>query len=166
MDKNGQNRGGARKGAGRPKKSNSDIQIIQMDNVPKDIKSFMRSKQKGGYELMAMEVFNEIKSWVKKQKLQDDIPDQLLMMYAMNFARWMQTEERLSKYGFQTQHPTTKQPIASQFVRISLDYARQTSAAWQQIAQIIKDRRMDTRMAEEPTNSLIDMLRQRREANG
>lgn len=167
MDKNGQNRGGARKGAGRPKKSNSDIQIFNSPESPKkDLKEFMKAAQKGGYELMAMDVLADIKAWIKKQGLQNEIPEQLLMMYSMSFARWMQMEERLSLYGFQTKHPTTGQPIASQFIRIAMDYARQTSAAWQQIALIIKEHTTDKRMLEEPSNSLIDMLRQRREANG
>lgn len=167
MDKNGQNRGGARKGAGRPKKSNSDIQIFNSPESPKkDLKEFMKAAQKGGYELMAMDVFTDIKDWLKKAGMKKEVPDQLLMLYAMSFARWMQMEERLSKYGFQTQHPTTNQPMASQFIKIAMDYARQTSAAWQQIAQIIKDNTTDKRMIEEPSNSLMDMLRARREANG
>lgn len=165
MDKNGQKRGGKRSGAGRPKKSNSDIQIIKLNQTEDTgLKAFMETPQKGGTELVATKVYEEMKKWLKKANVDKNVPDQLLILYAMSFARWVQMEERLSKQGFQTKHPTTGQYMASQFIRVSMEYAKQTSAAWQQIANIIKDHTSDKSLTEEPTNSLLDALRQRREA--
>jgi len=164
MDKNGQNRGGARKGAGRPKKSKTVESVINLaPDEFRDIKGFMSSPQKGGYELLAMPAYGEIKSWLRKNELLDLVPDQLIAMYAMSLARWIQIEERLSGRGFQTKHPTTGALMASQFIRISMDYQKQTRECWQQIAALIKTKE-DGKMLEEPSNSLIDMLRSRREA--
>lgn len=164
MDKNGQKRGGARKGAGRPKKSNSDCQVINLIQDETDIKDFMRSKQKGGYQLLAMQAYNQMKEWLKKDSLDEIVPEQLVMMYAMSFARWIQTEERVSKYGMQAKHPTTEAPITSQYIKVSMDYARQARDTWQLIANILKEHTNDKKMLEEPSNSLMEMLRQRREA--
>lgn len=149
MDKNGGNRGGARPGAGRKKKSLADRILdgnpVTVMDAPElsaadmpEVKDYLKAEQRNG-ELHAEEIYRDTWEWLQKQGCARLINGQLLEEFALNAARWRQMEEFVSEYGPLGKHPTTGQPVTSPFVTMSHAYLKITNYLWQQIFQIVKE---------------------------
>ena len=164
MDKNGQQRGGARRGSGRKPKTTIPFEVLPAaEGIDrKDLPSYMRRNQRPGEsKLLAPEIYADVMAWLKDHKVDGHVTEHAIEIYSMSLARWIQAEEAISRTGFLAKHPTTGAPIASPYVAIANDYQKQTQAAWFTIYQMIKDATDGKEKPEEPTNSLLDLLRNR-----
>jgi hypothetical protein len=168
MAKDGTNRGGARAGAGRPRKSLADkiaegksaevmMQPADIDSadVP-PVREFMEELQRDGTKLLAGEVYTETYQWLKERSCEKIVSRQLVEQYAMNISRWIHCEQVVSKYGYISKHPTTNAAIASPYVSMSQNYMKQANQIWAQIFQIVREN-----CSEEVTLSgEVDMMEQ------
>ena len=163
MEIKGQKRGGARVGAGRKPKDPPNIPF-EIEETPvlskkEVVKEFMTAEQSDGMDFKAESIFLEITSWLERHELRQYANTHLLEMYAMEMARWIQAENKISEYGFLAKHPTTGAPIISPYVTISLEFSKQASSTWWQIAQAIKEGSNGKAKVEEPSNSLLNLLK-------
>ena len=156
MAKDGSQRGGARVGAGKKRKALADkiadgqvdINDLPVNNdfenydlpTPKD---FLSATQKDGTKLYSKLIFKETWLWLKSHGCIDFVPLELIEKYAELSARFIFCDEKLSQYGMIGSHPTTGEPIASPYVRMSLDYMKQSSQTFYQIFQIVREHSVD-----------------------
>ena len=154
MAKDGTQRGGVRIGAGRKKKALAD-KILEGKGieqelllVPQDIKpvteipppkDYLKDIQADKTTLLSEEIYNETYLWLKSYECEKIVPKELVEHYAQVSGRYIYCDEKLSKYGMLAKHPTTGEPTASPFVRMSMDYLKQSSQLWYQILQIVKE---------------------------
>ena len=155
MAKDGTARGGARVGAGTKRKSLADNILegksppglnqemydpadLDAEDMPK-VSDFLEQTQKNGEKLMAKDVARETWKFLKKVRCDDKVNFQLIEMYSMSVARWIQCEKAISEYGFIARHPTTGSAIASPYVSMSREYMKQINQCWYQIYQIVKE---------------------------
>ena len=151
MAKDGTNRGGARAGAGRPRKSLADKiaegksaevmmqpSEIESADVP-PVREFMQELQRDGTKLMADEVYTETYQWLKERSCEKIVSRQLVEQYAMSISRWIHCEQIVTKYGYISKHPTTNAAIALPYVAMSQNYMKQANQIWNQIFQIVRE---------------------------
>ena len=152
MAKDGTNRGGARVGAGRKKKSLADKildgQKAEMLAVPEfnelcgpeaeAIKGFLSEDQHTG-ELYGREIYEQMADWLQKRNCAQLVSPHLLEQYSMAMGRWIQLEKIINGYGFLSKHPTTGAPIANPFVSMAQGYLKQANLLFQQIFSIVSE---------------------------
>ena len=151
MAKDGTNRGGMRVGAGKKRKSleekilegKTDFDGLVGENFGKTKinppKKYLTAEQKGGGKLYARQIYRETLEWVIAHGCEEMVPKQLIENYAQMTARHIQCEEFLSTYGLIAKHPTTAEPIASPFFKMSSDCVKISSQLWYQIYAIVRD---------------------------
>ena len=93
------------------------------------VKEYLKTRQKGGIDLCAEDIYKETWQWLKERGCEKLISTQLLEQYAMCVARWIQCEEAISTFGAMT----------SPYVSVSRDYMKQSNQLWYQIYQIVKE---------------------------
>ena len=147
MAKDGTLRGGARIGAGRPKQNFSEnnlidfpvLEVAELEAVdippPKD---YLTAEQKNGGKTYAEEIYRETYKWLKACKCENLVTKEQIENFAEISARQIQCQQMIDEYGFLSKHPTTNAPISSPFVKMSLDYMRQSSNLWLQIYNVVK----------------------------
>ncbi|MDE6780975.1 MAG: P27 family phage terminase small subunit [Ruminococcus sp.] len=151
MAKDGTNRGGARIGAGRKAKSLNDKinegKSAKVLTVPAElegadvppVREFLKAPQAKGNDLIAEDIFLKTYRWLKEHGCEKAVYPQIIELYAMTVARWIQAEELISATGFLAKHPTTGGAIASPYVTVSQSYMKQAQQVWYQIFQIVKE---------------------------
>ncbi len=120
------------------KKGNADIPDLEGADVPL-VDDFLRAQQQCQKDLKAEQIYSQTMKWLAEIKCAGIVSKQLVEQYAMSVARWIQTEELISEYGFLAKHPTTGQAIASPYVLMSQNYMKQVNQIWYQIYQIVKE---------------------------
>lgn len=176
MAKDGTNRGGARPGAGRPKKALSEkiasgnpggralTQIKVPDDLPDLVgedmpkpSEILSAKQRDGKPLGADKIYRDTWLWLKGFKCERLVSPATIEQYAMSVARWIQCEEAITAYGLLGKHPTvSNSPIQSPFVAMSQSFMKQAQQIWAQIYQIVREN-----CSEEVTlTGEIDMMEQ------
>lgn len=168
MNSKGTNRGGPRLGAGEKKKNGVPFKVVEPPEAAaeqakqKPAPAWMKRRQlEGRAALTAEEIQRKIDAWLIERAVRQYVPDHLVEMYSMALARYIQTEEEISKTGFLAKHPTTGAPMTSPYVSMSIEYAKQVQANWWQIYQTIRDNTQDREepvVLTAPTNSLMDLL--------
>ena len=151
MAKDGTSRGGMRVGAGKKRKPLEE-KILEgktadaaKNNVNssktkiKPPKKYLTAEQRDGTKLYSRQIYRETWEWITEHGCEAFVTKQLVEDYAQATARHIQCEEYLSKYGLVGKHPTTKEPTACLFVRISLDYMKLASQLWYQIYAAVRD---------------------------
>ena len=130
MAKDGTNRGGARPGAGRPRKALAEKiaegKTTEVMMQPADIESaetppvrdFMKELQRDGTKLLADDVYTETYQWLKERSCEKIVSRQLVEQYAMSISRWIHCEQIVTKYGYISKHPTTGAAIWNQIFQI------------------------------------------------
>lgn len=151
MAKDGTNRGGVRVGAGKKRKSleekilegKTDFDGVGGENFRKTKisppKKYLNAKQRDGRKLYARQIYKETFEWIIAHGCENFVPKQLIENYAQVTARHIQCEEYLSDYGLIGKHPTTSEPMASPFFRMSGDCVKLSSQLWYQIYAIVRD---------------------------
>ena len=174
MNSKGNDRGGARSGTGPKPRIGAKFKVVETPETAaeqakrKPTPDYMRRKQlEGRADLQAEEIKQKIDAWLIARGVRDHVPDHLVEMYAMALARYIQTEEEVSKTGFLAKHPTTGAPMTSPYVSMSIEYSKQVQAYWWQIYQTIKDATAndeEPQVLTAPTNSLMDLLAAKKNA--
>lgn len=174
MAKDGTRRGGARPGAGRPKKALADkIHDGQKANVmmvPAElegtdtppIREFLTEEQKDGSQLCSEEIYEETYKWLKERKCQAIVNPQLVEQYAMSVGRWIHCERIISRTGYLAKHPTTGQAIASPYVAMAQSYMKQVNTIWNEIYQIVKENCSESFTGSPQDDVMAMLLRTRR----
>lgn len=153
MAKDGTHRGGARPGAGRKKKALSEkiaegkaekARVLKPDSKLKgeDVPppgEYLKSSQKIGIDLKAVEIYNMTYSWLKEKGCDTLVNSLLVERFALSLARFIQCEEAISEFGFLAKHPTTGAAISSPYVSIAQSYHKQANTVWYQIENIVKE---------------------------
>jgi hypothetical protein len=98
----------------------------------------LKTEQRDGSSLGADVIFNEVYKFLKKFKCDEFVSPRLVEGYAMSFARFIQCEEAISKFGLVGKHPTTGAPIASPFVSMSQSFQKQANLLWYEIFDVVK----------------------------
>ena len=111
---------------------------MEGEDVPSP-KDYLMQEQKGGEKLRAEEIYRETYLWLKARGCEKLVSKQQIEQYAMNVARWIQCQKAISEFGFLAKHPTTGAAIASPFVQMSREFAKQMNADWYQIYQVVRD---------------------------
>jgi hypothetical protein len=156
MAATGTGRGGKRVGAGR--KKGSTIQKIMEGKAAEKIKEARANgedivenfekyftpllkavKPVGGDFFNAEEICINVYQWLASHNCEKLVPHELVQQYAVNSARWQQSEMLISKTGLMGKHPTTGGDVASPYVAMSLQYQKQANSSWAQIYEIVKE---------------------------
>lgn len=172
MAKDGTQRGGARIGAGKkPKpleekilegKAESDEKSSEKSAKIeiKPPKKYLVAEQKmGGGKTYARQIYRETWEWVASHGCENFVTKQLVENYAQATARHIQCEELLSGYGLIGKHPTTGEPTASPFVKMSIDYLKQSSQLWYQIFAAVRDNSVRGVTGNEQNDMMEGLLR-------
>lgn len=164
MASDGTYRGGARPGAGRKSKplaekivdgqsaqalATFDSEEIETNDILVSIpdvegvemptpSEYLKTEQRDGSSLGADVIFDETYKFLAKFKCEKLVSKRLVEGYAMSFARFIQCEEAISKFGLVGKHPTTGAPIASPFVSMSQSFQKQANLLWYEIFNIVK----------------------------
>lgn len=77
--------------------------------------------------------------WLKASRCEMSVNNQMIELYAMSVARWIQCEEAISEFGYLAKNPTMGNAIASPYESMSRDYKKQVNADWFQIYQIVRE---------------------------
>ena len=181
MAKDGTNRGGRRVRAGdKPKPlaekiaAGEDADIIEFtptvlegaelddaaDLAGEDIPSpgeYLSAQQKDGKPLGADEIYKETWFWLRNRGCERLVNKRLLESYSMAFARFIQCEDALSKYGLLGKHPTTGGVVASPFASLSQSYQKQANLLWYEIFDIVKQN-CTTKFDGSPQDDLMEQL--------
>lgn len=99
---------------------------------------YLSATQRDGKPLGADEIYKETWEWLEARHCEKLINRRLLESYATAFARFIQCELAISKYGLLGKHPTTGAAIASPFVQLSLNFQKQANLLWYEIYDIVK----------------------------
>jgi hypothetical protein len=154
-------RGGARPGAGRPKKnadvptspSKSQADTKSTTDQKKSSKphyskesviilqkpSFYSSDQKCGIKLEADAVESEAIKWLNEMGSLDQVSPFLIRRYAICEARYLQMEELMSFNDIVEFNLANGINVVSPYAKLKEDYAKDADRALQQIYQVIRD---------------------------
>lgn len=77
--------------------------------------------------------------------------------YAQAFARYIQREEAISKFGLLGKHPTTGAAIANPFVQMSISFQKQANLLWYEIFDIVKQN-CTTDFSDTPQDNTMELL--------
>ena len=156
MAKDGTARGGARAGSGKKRKALADKILdgqktatltppelpveseIKGEDMP-SVSEYMKAEQKVGIPLKAEQVFKMTWDFLCRCGCETKVGRNVIEHYSMNYARWIQCEEAISKYGLVAKHPTTGGAMASPYVQMSREYSKQANVTWFHISQIIRE---------------------------
>ena len=147
MAKDGTIRGGKRVGSGRKKEIDSERALVEGDAIPeynqsedtrRKAPSYLSRGQKCGITLTSKKIYRDTFAFLEKIKCDKLVNPKLVEQYAMAAGRWQQCEEMASREGLTGCHPTTGATIASPYVTMAQNYAKQATVAWAQIQQIIQ----------------------------
>lgn len=98
-----------------------------------------------------------------KDKLEAGKPaSRLLEAYAQAFARYIQCEEAISKFGLLGKHPTTGAAIASPFVAMNQSFSKQVNVYWYEIYEIVRAISTHEYVGSSPGDDLMERLLQSR----
>lgn len=177
MAKDGTGRGGARPGAGRPRKplvdkirdgqtSHRKTEVMAFDAPVGNLeglpmppaKQFLEENQKAGIELEAKQLYEETWDWINERGCASLINPFLVQQYAMASARWIQCERAVSQFGFLAKHPTTGQATRSPYVAMAADYMAQSNRLWAEIFGVIRANSMTEYTGNTPQDDLMEKL--------
>ena len=108
------------------------------ETAPDDLPAYMSAPQKMGGELQAPAVYAATTRWLEERGCLGMVSEQMLQMYAMAAARYIQLESMLSDTGFLGKHPTTQKVIISPLVQACQNQMKQVNQCWYPIWQIVQ----------------------------
>ena len=141
----------------------SDGVELQGEEIPKP-SEYLSSLQKSGETLGADKIFEETWVWLQKRKCDKFVNPRLVESYAQAFARYIQCEEAISKFGFLGKHPTTGAAIANPFVQMSISFQKQANLLWYEIFDIVKQN-CTTDFSDTPQDNTMELLLTARRKN-
>ncbi len=133
-----------------------DMCDLKGENIPKP-SEYLSAEQKDGTHLKADKIFKETWLWLKKRKCESFVNPRLVEAYSQAFARYVQCEEAISKFGFLGKHPTTGAAIANPFVQMSVSFGKQANLLWYEIFDIVKQN-CTTEFNDTPQDNVMELL--------
>lgn len=121
--------------------------------------AYLSAKQKDGIPLGADEIYKETWLWLKERKCEKLVNKRLIEAYAQAFARYIQCEDAISKYGMLGKHPTTGGVISSPFIQMSAGFQKSANLIWYEIYDIVKQN--CTEIYEEDSDDFMEQLLRR-----
>lgn len=134
----------------------SSIANLDGENIPRP-GEYLSRQQKDGEPLGADKIFEETWAWLKARKCEKFVNPRLVESYAQAFARYIQCEEAISKFGFLGKHPTTGNAVANPFVQMSISFQKQANIIWYEIFDIVKQN-CTTEFVGTPQNDDMELL--------
>ena len=92
---------------------------------------YLSEVQRDGKPLGADIVYRETWQWLDQRGCSQFVAPRLIESYAQAFARYVQCEQAISKFGLLGKHPTTGAAIASPF-------GKQANVYWYEIYEIVR----------------------------
>ncbi len=129
---------------------------LKGENIPKP-SEYLSALQKDGKPLGADIIFRETWIWLKQRKCEKFVNPRLVESYSQAFARYIQCEEAISKFGFLGKHPTTSAAIANPFVQMSISFQKQANIIWYEIFDIVKQN-CTTEFVGTPQDNAMELL--------
>ena len=133
-----------------------DVSDLEGENIPRP-SEYLSAEQKDGTHLKADKIFKETWLWLKKRKCESFVNPRLVEAYSQAFARYVQCEEAISKFGFLGKHPTTGAAIANPFVQMSVSFGKQANLLWYEIFDIVKQN-CTTEFNDTPHDDVMELL--------
>ena len=99
---------------------------------------YLSEIQRDGKPLGADLVYRETWQWLDQRGCSQFVAPRLIEVYAQAFARYVQCEQEISKFGLLGKHPTTGAAIASPFVAMSQSFGKQANVYWYEIYEIVR----------------------------
>lgn len=99
---------------------------------------YLSAEQRDGTMLGADIVYRETWQWLDERGCAQFVSKRLIEQYAQAFARYVQCEQAISKFGLLGKHPTTGAAIASPFVAMSQQFGKQANVYWYEIFEIVR----------------------------
>ena len=99
---------------------------------------YLSEVQRDGKPLGADIVYRETWRWLDERGCTRFVSKRLIEAYAQAFARYVQCEQAISKFGLLGKHPTTGAAIASPFVAMSQSFGKQANVYWYEIFEIVR----------------------------
>ncbi len=94
---------------------------VQGNEIPNP-SEYLSQIQRDGNSLGADYIYRETWLWLKERGCEQLVNPRLLESYSQAFARFIQCEDAISRFGLLGKHPTTGGAIASPFVQMSQSY--------------------------------------------
>ena len=139
-------RGGKRPGAGRPRKPlHEKLQDGNLGNRKIKVLEYEEDMDRDVYAApdwlsdKGQKMFDTVVAWLELTGCLNLINPRDIEEYAKCRSRWLECEDKNNQHGLLAKHPTTGQPIPSPYVRMGLDYLKQSDAAWNKIFAVIRD---------------------------
>ena len=168
-------KGGKRVGAGRPRKPLAEkiiegnpgkrplyvIDFPEGDAVSElpSPPEFLAEAAKGdGNWPSADTIFRSVSVWLERTGCLTLISPELILDYALLKARWLECEAFNAKHGLLARHPISKQPIASPYVRMGIDYLKAADVAWTHIWQVISQNSTKEFTGRTPNDDVMERL--------
>ena len=129
---------------------------LEGENIPNP-SDYLSAEQKDGMHLKADKIFKETWLWLKKRKCENFVNPRLVEAYSQAFARYVQCEEAISKFGCLGKHPTTGAAIANPFVQMSVSFGKQANLLWYEIFDIVKQN-CTTEFNDTPQDNVMELL--------
>jgi hypothetical protein len=103
--------------------------------APEGLPAYMSAPQKMGGELQAPAVYAAAVRWLEERGCLGMVSEQMIQMFAMAAARYIQLESMLSDTGFLGKHPTTQKVIISPLVQACQNQMKIVNQCWYPIWQ-------------------------------
>ncbi|EFN92379.1 hypothetical protein F4555_000212 [Mobiluncus mulieris] len=123
---------------------------------------YLSDIQRDGKPLGADIVYRETWRWLDERGCTRFVSKRLIETYAQAFARYVQCEQAISKFGLLGKHPTTGAAIASLFVAMSQSFSKQANTLWYEIFDVVKANSLVDYSGPTPADNVMERLLQAR----
>lgn len=141
--------------------TNDDISDLEGTDLPAhdmpEPSAYLSQKQVDGTYTGADLIYRELWQWLKQRNCENLVNKRLIEAYSQYFARYIQCEEAISKYGLLGKHPTTGGVVASPYVAMSQSYHKQANLIFVQIEDIVKANCTES-YSDSPTDNVMEQL--------
>ena len=162
-------RGPAKGTGGRPRKSLDEkllegkpASVIKNKAAPEpsypEPSEFLLSAQRLEIPLKAGAVYERVYKWLCQYNCDTLVTQDIVELYSLCVARYVQCEEAVSRVGFTGKHPTTGMPIASPYVAMSREYMKQAMSVWDRINAVVRENASGDYAACAPSLDMMEML--------
>ena len=138
-----------------------DGALLEGETMPEP-SAYLSATQRDGQPLLAGELYRETWAWLDARGVASFVSPRLIEAYAQAFARYIQCEEAISKFGLLGKHPTTGAAIASPFVAMSQSFSKQANVYWYEIYEIVRATSTREYAGSSPGDDLMERLLQSR----
>ena len=114
-----------------------DGAVLAGETMPEP-SDYLSDIQRDGKPLGADLVYRETWAWLDVRGVAQFVSPRLIEAYAQAFARYVQCEQAISRFGLLGKHPTIGAAIASPFVAMSQSFGKQANVYWYEIYEIVR----------------------------